>query len=118
MVEGLLRYYARKPQRTELDRDKVDFIATFLYKNPRVPGQWERRGYALDGILPIPPFGIALTEILADGEVTPLSGEEMQYLADLDIMRAKAEIFRDFGVFVDSGLLEKLRELHRPLGSS
>lgn len=118
MVEGLLRYYARKPQRTELDRDKVDLIATFLYKNPRVPGQWERRGYALDGILPVPPFEIALTEILADGEVTPLSAEDTQRLADMDIVRAKAEVFRDFGVFLESGLAQKIRELKHSFGYS
>ena len=118
MAEGLLRYYARKPEPSELDRDKTDLIATFLYRNPRVPGQWERRGYALDGILPIPPFEIALTEILSDGEVPPLSGEEMQCLADLDILRAKAEIFRDFGAFLDSGLTQNIRELKRALGFS
>ena len=118
LAEALLRYYARKKDPSDPDRDRTDLVATFLYRNPRVPGQWERRGYALDGILPIPPFEIALTEILADGEVTPLSGEEMQYLADLDILRAKAEIFRDFGAFLDSGLLEKVREIKRSLGSS
>jgi hypothetical protein len=118
MAEGLLRYYARKPEPSDLDRDKTDLIATFLYRNPRVPGQWERRGYALDGILPIPPFEIALTEILSDGEVPPLSGEEMQRLADLDILRAKAEIFRDFGAFLDSGLTQNIRELKRSLACS
>lgn len=118
MVEGLLRYYARKPQHTELDRDKADLIATFLYKNPRVPGQWERRGYALDGILPVPPFEIALTEILADGEVPPLSAEDTQRLADLDIIRAKAEVVRDFGVFLESGLAQKIRELKRSFSYS
>jgi hypothetical protein len=118
MAEGLLRYYARKPEPSELDRDKTDLIATFLYRHPRVPGQWERRGYALDGILPVPPFEIALTEILSDGEVPPLSGDEMQKLADLDILRAKAEIFRDFGAFLDSGLSQNIRELKRALGYS
>ncbi|HYL11616.1 MAG TPA: hypothetical protein VEV41_01180 [Terriglobales bacterium] len=118
IAEGLLRYYARKKKASDQDRDKTDLVATFLYRNPRVPGQWERRGYALDGILPIPPFEIALTEILADGEVVPLSGEEMQRLAELDILRAKAEIFRDFGLLLESGLVDKIREIKRALGSS
>jgi hypothetical protein len=118
LAEALLRHYARKQNPSDQDRDRVDLVATFLYRNPRVPGQWERRGYALDGILPIPPFEIALSEILADGEAEPLSGEEMQQLADLDILRAKAEIFRDFGAFLDSGLLEKVREIKRSLGPS
>ena len=118
LAEALLRYYARKKNPSDQDRDRADLVATFLYRNPRVPGQWERRGYALDGILPIPPFEIALTEILADGEIVQLSGDDMQQLADLDILRAKAEIFRDFGAFLDSGLLEKVREIKRSLGPS
>ncbi len=118
IAEGLLRYYARKPQPNDNDRDKTDLIATFLYRTPRVPGQWERRGYALDGALPIPPFEIALTEILVDGEVQPVSAEETQRLADLDLLRAKAEMFRDFGVFLESGITQEVRRLKRALGDS
>jgi hypothetical protein len=118
IAEGLLRYYARKPHPIDTDRDKTDLIATFLYRNPRVPGQWERRGYALDGALPLPPFEIALTEILVDGEVQPLSSEETQRLADLDLLRAKAEMFRDFGVFLESGITQEIRRLKRSLGDS
>jgi len=115
MAEGLLRYFARKSQPIDNDRDKTDLIATFLYRNPRVPGQWERRGYALDGMLPIPPFEIALTEILSDGEVPALSADVMQHLADFDILRAKAEVFRDFGAFLESRLSQQVRDLKRSL---
>ncbi|HET7209347.1 MAG TPA: hypothetical protein VFI95_22415 [Terriglobales bacterium] len=118
IAEGLLRYYARKAEPSDSDRDKTDLIATFLYRNPRVAGQWERRGYALDGASPIPPFEIAMTEIMSDGEAPSLSGEEMQRLADLDLLRAKAEVFRDFGAFLDSGLANEIRQLKRSLGRS
>jgi hypothetical protein len=115
MAEGLLRYYARKNS-PELDRDKADLVATFLYRNPRVPGQWERRGYALDGILPIPPFEIALAEILADGEAAPLAAEDLHRLAELDLLRAKVETVRDFGALLDSGALQKVRDIKRSFG--
>jgi len=49
VAEALLRYYTRKHEYSEADRDKTDLVATFLYRHPRVPGQWERRGYGLDG---------------------------------------------------------------------
>jgi len=118
IAEGLLRYYARKSDRNETDRDKTDLVATFLYRYPRVPGQWERRGYALDGTLPAPPFEIALTEILADGDVPLLSVDDTHKLADLDLMRAQAEVFRDFGAFLDSGLTLRVRSMKRALGDS
>lgn len=40
IAEALLRYYTRKRDFTEPDRDKTDLVATFLYRHPRVPGQW------------------------------------------------------------------------------
>ena len=64
LAEALLRYYARKQSKNDFDRDKTDFVATFLYRNPRVPGQWEKRGLSMDGVAPVPPFEIALMEIL------------------------------------------------------
>ena len=38
IAEALLRYYTRKRDFTEADRDKTDMVATFLYRHPRVPG--------------------------------------------------------------------------------
>ena len=40
LAEALFRYYARKQSKSDVDRDKTDFVVTFLYRNPRVPGQW------------------------------------------------------------------------------
>src|SRR6185437_11278127 len=49
IAETLLRYYARKRGSNDVDRDKADFVATFLYRYPRVAGQWEKHGFTLDG---------------------------------------------------------------------
>ena len=68
IAEAVLRYFTRKKDTSDVNRDKTDLVATFLYRHPRVPGQWERRGYGLDGSLPLSPFEIALIEILADTE--------------------------------------------------
>ena len=47
VAEALLRYFVRRRQPSYINRDKTDLIATFLYRHPRVQGQWERRGYGL-----------------------------------------------------------------------
>ena len=47
IAEAMLRYFIRKKDVSDATRDKTDLVATFLYRHPRVPGQWERRGYGL-----------------------------------------------------------------------
>src|SRR4029078_6575938 len=56
IAEAMLRYYTRKKDASDVNRDKTDLVATFLYRHPRVPGQWERRGYGLDGSVPLLRF--------------------------------------------------------------
>jgi hypothetical protein len=83
IAEAVLRYFTRKKDTDDVNRDKTDLVATFLYRHPRVPGQWERRGYGLDGSLPLSPFEIALIEILADSDVPSLPEEHVQLAAAL-----------------------------------
>ena len=116
IAEVLLRYFAHKKKATPADRDKADLIATFLYRYPRVPGQWQARGSDGDAVLPTPPFEIALIEILADSEVQPLSEEEIQLLSELEGLGEEADQVRDFDALVDSGIVHRARKLKQALG--
>jgi hypothetical protein len=107
----MLRYFTRTKDTSEVHRDKTDLIATFLYRHPRVPGQWERRGYGLDGALPLSPFEIALLEILADAEVPLLTEEHVQTLRLFDHLQQEAESFDDLNALLDSGIIPRVREL-------
>jgi hypothetical protein len=115
-AETLLRYYARKKASTDVDRDKADFVATFLYRYPRVPGQWEKHGYTLDGVVPIPPFEIALIEILADSEQSPLSEEYLPLVREFDALRQELESYTTLEALTDSGIVQKGRDLKQALG--
>ena len=53
IAEAVLRHFTRLKDTSDVNRDKTDLVATFLYRHPRVPGQWERRGFGLDGSLPL-----------------------------------------------------------------
>jgi hypothetical protein len=116
IAETLLRYYTRKKASTDVDRDKADFVATFLYRYPRVPGQWEKHGYSLDGVVPIPPFEIALIEILADSEQQPLSEEYVPLLREFDVLRQELESYTTLEALTDSGIVQKGRDLKQALG--
>jgi hypothetical protein len=118
IAEALIRYYTRKDEFTDADRDKTDLVATFLYRHPRVPGQWERRGYGLDGTLPLSPFEIALIEILADSEAPLLPEEHVQLLREFDPLREQIEGYGSFNHLIDAGILSRVRELKQAFGRS
>ena len=67
IAEAMLRYFTRQKIHNDVNRDRVDLVATFLYRHPRVPGQWERRGYGLDGALPLSCMIRALKRAGYDG---------------------------------------------------
>ncbi len=116
VAEALLRYYARKTNTNDADRDKTDFVATFLYKNPRVPGQWESQGITIDGSIPLPPFEIALMEILTQDEPQPLPEDADLYLFELDALREQAQKLRTFDEIMDFAVIQRGRRLKQMLG--
>jgi hypothetical protein len=118
VAEALLRYFVRRREPSDVNRDKTDLIATFLYRHPRVPGQWEQSGYGLDGALPLSPFEIALIEILADTDVPSLPEEHVQLLRRFDPFIEEVSRFRDFNALIDSGMINRVRELKQWLDSS
>ncbi len=118
VAEALLRYFVRRREPSDVNRDKTDLIATFLYRHPRVPGQWEQSGYGLDGALPLSPFEIALIEILADTDVPSLPEEHVQLLRRFDPFIEEVSRFRDFNALIDSGMINRVRELKQWLDAS
>jgi len=118
VAEALLRYFVRRREASDINRDKTDLISTFLYRHPRVAGQWQQRGYGLDGALPLSPFEIALIEILADTDVPSLPEEHVQLLRNFDPLREEIGRYRDFNALIESGVVSRVRELKRWLGTS
>ncbi|HEX6823410.1 MAG TPA: hypothetical protein VF123_15230 [Candidatus Sulfotelmatobacter sp.] len=118
VAEALLRYFVRRREASDINRDKTDLVVTFLYRHPRVPGQWEQSGYGLDGALPLSPFEIALIEILADSDVPSLPEEHVQLLRRFDPFLQEVSRFRDFNALIDSGMIGRVRELKQWLDAS
>jgi hypothetical protein len=118
VAEALLRYFARHRDDCAANRDKIDLVATFLFRHPRVAGQWERRGYGLDGSIPLSPFEIALAEILSESDVPVLSETDLQLLREFGPLLEQANRFADFNSLMDSGIITRVRELKAALGES
>jgi hypothetical protein len=118
VAEALLRYFARHRDDSGSNRDKTDLVSTFLFRHPRVPGQWERRGYGLDGSIPLSPFEIALLEILSESDVPVLPEQHVQLLREFGPLLDQANRFQDFAALMDSGIIPRVRELKASLGES
>jgi hypothetical protein len=118
VAEALLRYFARHRDDSGANRDKTDLVATFLFRHPRVVGQWERRGYGLDGSIPLSPFEIALLEILSESDVPVLSDADVQLLREFGPLLDQANRFKEFSALMDSGIIQRVRELKESLGQS
>jgi hypothetical protein len=118
VAEALLRYFARHRDDSGANRDKTDLVATFLFRHPRVPDQWLRRGYGLDGSIPLSPFEIALLEILSESDVPVLSDADVQLLREFGALLDQANRFQDFCALMDSGIIERVRQLKASLGES
>jgi hypothetical protein len=118
VAEALLRYFARHRDHSGANRDKTDLVATFLFRYPRVAGQWERHGFGLDGSVPLSPFEIALLEILSESDVPELSDADVQVLREFSPLLEQANRFHDFSALMDSGIIPRVRELKDALGES
>ena len=118
VAEALLRYFARHRDDSGANRDKTDLVATFLFRHPRVAGQWEQRGYGLDGSIPLSPFEIALLEILSESEAPTLSDADVQLLREFGPLLDQSNRFQDFTALMDSGIIQRVRELKAKLGES
>ena len=118
IAEAMLRYFVRKKEHNDFDRDKTDIVSTFLYRHPRVPGQWEQRGYGLDGSLPLSPFEIALIEILADADLPPLPEEHIQALRRFDALEEQVLRFHELNALLESGIIQTVRQIKQSLDTS
>jgi hypothetical protein len=118
VAEALLRYFARHRDDSGANRDKTDLVATFLFRHPRVAGQWERRGFGLDGSIPLSPFEIALLEILSESDVPVLSETDVHSLREFGPLLEQANRFQNFNSLMDSGIITRVRELKSELSES
>lgn len=108
-AESLLRYYTQKSSRTENDRDKADFVATFLYR--RMAGGRMQDDLSAD-------FQKQLETTLAGLPVAELPKEHAQLIGEFEFIRQEVEDIRHFDKLVDSGISTRVREIKQSLQQS
>ena len=124
MAEALLRYYIVKKTHTDTDRDKTDFLGTYLYRNPpawrkreSLPTSSEDYHVQFAGMQALEYEGELYT-ILAEIQPPTLAEEHYQLAKEFEHLHYEVDEFRHFDQIVDSGITARVRELKQRFGES
>jgi hypothetical protein len=114
-AEALLRFFASKQRRRE-DRDKVDVIATALYR-------WSvaDSAAAIDEEAEtdrIAKFAAELDKIYQGAKIAEPAKEHKQLVCEFPFLRDEVRDVRHFDELIDSGVIQKVRDLKQTLDAS
>lgn len=116
VTASLLYHYVSKGKHTDVDRDKTDFIVTLLFRT-EASTNWDATG-RFYGPVVTPPFEKFLMQTLGLSEAPFLPAEHEQIAKEFDFLFEEIEDFRHFDQLIDSGVMQKARDLKHSLGSS
>jgi hypothetical protein len=115
---SLLLYYTAKQTRSDTDRDKTDFIVTCLFRSPDPPELWDARGMFFSGGKTYTHFEPALVKMLGLPPAPELPVEHAQLIREFDYLAEEVEDYRHFDALIDSGVMQRIRDVKQSLGAS
>lgn len=124
-AHALLRYYVSKGSGRSGDRDKTDCVITYLFRNPPpvngAPPTWQRpevdSSYYFVSQAAL-GFQGDLYRALEGMEYSPLPNEHAQILHEFEYLYQELGDYRHFDQIMDSGMVQRVRELKQSLGKS
>ncbi len=118
LLSSLLHHYVNKARHNDSDRDKTDFIVTLLFRTPESsPNSWDPSGMSFGGVI-IPPFEAYVMRVLGISDPPFMPAEHMQIVREFDYLFQEIEDLRYFDQMIDSGVIQKSRDLKHSLGVS
>jgi len=123
-AHALLRYFTSKASQRAGDRDKTDCIITYLFRTPPPgdrPTAWHRpevdSSYAFIAQAAL-AFEAELYRALEDVPSESMPPEHVTLLQEFEYLYQELEEFRHFDQIIDSGIVQRVRELKQSLGKS
>lgn len=123
-AHALLRYFTSKASQRSGDRDKTDCIITYLFRTPaqdKSQVAWQRpevdSSYAFVSQAAL-TFEADLYRALDDVPIQPMPPEHVTLLQEFEYLYQELEEFRHFDQIIDSGIVQRVRELKQSLGKS
>lgn len=118
ITSSLLHYYISKQARADTDRDKADFIVTTLFRSPDPPDLWDARGVYFRGGKTYSHFEPHLVKMLGISDVPDLPNEHQQLMREFGYIADEVEDYRHFDALIDSGVMQRVRDIKHSLGAS
>lgn len=110
-AEALLRYYINKTSRADNDRDKADFVVTYLYRTTAA-------GMAGSGEEMTARFEKAIRHILLNSPIRELPEEHKRLVDEFPYIQQEVEEFHHFDDLMDAGIVQRVREIKQSLHES
>jgi hypothetical protein len=119
---ALLRYYIFKKTHSALDRDKTDFVCTYLYRNPAAESGRKPPTDAVAIRRPITEqasrFELEISHSLGSLESLPLPEQFAHLLREFDFIQEEVDDIAHFDQLMDSGVSERVRGIKESLGDT
>lgn len=122
-AQALLRYLVGKSSYQALDRDKADFVSSHLYQNAPTTGETRAPAaqsgenyYLLEK--EIFDFERELEGYLEGVPAPEVPPERAQLLREFEYLFAEIEDFRTFAQLMDSGIMQKVRDIKQSFGTA
>jgi hypothetical protein len=120
---ALLRYYVTKASPRANDRDKLDCVTTLLFRQapPESPHKWQRPEtdssyYFMSEAARA--FKAELYRALEEPQFEAMPSDHAQFLREFEFLFQELEEFRHFDQLMDSGIVQRVREVKQSLGKS
>jgi hypothetical protein len=110
-AEALLRYYINKTSRADHDRDKADFVVTYLYRTTAA-------AMAGSGDEMTLRFERAIRNILLAHQIRELPEEHRRLVEEFGFIQQEVEDFHHFDDLMDAGIVQRVREIKQSLHES
>ena len=112
-IQALIRYFVQKKMHAETDRDKTDFIATSMFRS--LHPEFKDLGESFDRAGQIQQLTQTveseLVYVLADVSPASLREEHRQLLSEFEFLHQEVDDFRTFDQLMDSGIVQRVRDI-------
>jgi len=118
--EALMRYLIDKHSSAEADRDKADCIATSLFrtftKNAPPIGDVHDRTFQIMQLAQ--SYEDEITRVIGDTAIRELPPQHRQLTGEFEFLHQEIEDFKHFDQIMDSGIVQRVRDIKQSFGDS
>ena len=118
--QALLRYFVDKKAHDELDRDKSDCIVTFLFRSSEAASEpWPHGHDHYTGVQQVVSrCEQHLIAMLNQAAESKLPDEHRQLRGEFEFLHQEVEDFRTFDQLMDSGIVQRVRDIKQSFAGS